>query len=507
MLVALCGCTGGNIGSLSDPSPPGTGGGGGGGGGLGRGPAVAPGDGALSLEGRPRNLAFAPRAGSTGVDVHAPLALWFNESVNLATVNALSVQLRPKGGVGSVAYGVRGYCGDRLVVLTPTANLQTDTVYQVYLSDQLTDLSGQRVRLPNTEGLLGGFRTAAQSSGVAPRVLATFPPDGASSEPNDHAFVIVFSKRIDFTSVSGAVDLQADGLAAAYGLPVGHSNDRVIEFAHLDDELDLGAAMTVEISTDITDTEFVPQNLAEAYSAAWTTFGLARPSGIDIGAEAAANLGNLDAFPTNVAVGASALVTDVAHLEVWEGLGSDQVSGDQPAVNGPGSVAFVSDLSDGNGAPVLADGLLTIGAFLQRGALRTTFRVQQSFFQDTVRPVLVEFGPPAASIPSRFSTDLPEFRPYGLASEPISAVEVEFAPNPASTRTTLLPSPDKFFLGDAFPLPQVSGGPFAFTARLTDAAGNQMVDPVAGSAVFRGFTGPAPAAGTVSVLAFNARGL
>ncbi|RMH02450.1 MAG: hypothetical protein D6702_08895 [Planctomycetota bacterium] len=468
---------------------------------------MAPGDGALRLPGRPRLVALAPAAGAGGIDVQAPIALWFDESVNLATVNTLSVQVRVQGGAGSIAYGAAGFCGDRLVVLTPSAPLLTDTVYEVWLTSALTDLEGERLLPPGRNGRAGTFRTAAAAAGVPPRVLGSFPPDGAVEEPNDHPVVLLFSKKIDFTSVSGAVDLLADGAPAAYGVPESHSGDRVVVFPHVDDDLDLGAALTLDVDTTITDTEFTPLPLAEPWHAAWTTLALARPSGIDLAAAPAVNLGNLTAFPTGVQVGGSALPSDRAGLEIWEAAGADHVAAELPAVAGPGTIAFTTDLGDGAGGPLLADGPLVVGAWLERDGRRTTLRVASTLFQDTVRPRLVEFGPPTASIPSRFSTDLPELRPYGLASETISAVEVEVPPNPSATRTTALPSPDRFFLGGAFPVGQVAEGPFPFSVRLTDAAGNPMLDPVAGSAVFRGFVGPDPAVGGLTVVAFDQRTL
>ena len=58
------------------------------------GPPFAPDPGNLLIDGPPTLDATAPQANATGIDVQAPIGLWFNETINPSTTGNLAVTLR-----------------------------------------------------------------------------------------------------------------------------------------------------------------------------------------------------------------------------------------------------------------------------------------------------------------------------------------------------------------------------------------------------------------------------
>ncbi len=518
LLVVLSGllmggnCTG-NAGAIFDPNPPDTGGGGGGGGGgkPGPGPAAAPVEGALILAGRPFRVATAPANGAKDVDVHAVVMVWFSESLNASTLNVASLGLRIRGTTTSIGLALRTFVADRCVALVPNSNLQTDTVYEIFATTDVLDLDGGRLKIPK-KGFLAAFRTAAAAQGVAPRVLGFFPPAGSTDVPNDRSVLLAFSKPVDFTTVSGAVTLTNNTTMApgSFDVAQGSQGNRIVEFPHLGDGNDLGASMEVMVDTTITDTEFNPLNLEAAFQSSWTTLAFGRPSSLQvIDPAGAVNLGNLTGFLTEAVLPQALQSGDTVHLQVHESVGDKRVL-DTFTTPGGTMADFSTDLSDGKGQPFLADGTLILGAFLERNGRRSTTRVILNVIQDTIRPGLLRFGPPDGSLASRFVTDVPELRPYGIATEPVTKVLAEFPIGGAALlRTVTQGDPNSFFLGPVFSAAASPGeGPFDFNVLLSDAAGNDMQVPVTGSALFRGFLGDQPlTGGPLRVVAFNRRSL
>ncbi len=523
-------CSTGNPGTVFDPGNPGGGGGGGGGKPPPKdpGPHAAPVAGALLLAGRPSLTASAPAANAGQVDVLAPVALWFSESLQPLTLTAQNLVIRPEGvgsvGGAQVSFSATWLAGNRCAVLQPTLPLAPNTRYEVVANDELLDLDGARLRVP-ANGVLFTFKTASQAAGLAPRVLGSFPPAGAVQQANDHPAILVFSKPMDFTGISGAVkllnlDTSAD---AAYDKSAAaefrHAGNRVFEFPHTDDASDLGANLRLRVDTSITDADFFPHPLQNAYSATWSSLAFARPAGIaavdpdpaDPFAPAV-NGANFDDFQVDVFLDSSALASDSAVLSANDASGPKFVQNTRKASSG--TLRFHLDLGDPDAPGTLfgSTGRVVLAAFNARGDLRSTVQVARDAAGepttvpvDTVAPSLLSFGPPSGQFGSQFVADVPELRTYGDATEPVGRVRVRFpASGPASERDAFAPAADGFFVGPAFDLGAVSAAPFPFDVLLTDTAGNEAAFPVVASAVFRGFVGPQPlTTGVVRVAAYD----
>ncbi|MCH2112361.1 MAG: Ig-like domain-containing protein, partial [Planctomycetes bacterium] len=282
---------GGGSGGGGDP-------GGGGGGGNPPGPAAVPVDGSLKQDGEPVLEVVFPAMDATGVDVQAPLGLWFSESINLNTISTTSILLRVVNGFGSMAFSVQGLAGDRCILLSPSLTLAPMTEYELVLTDGVTDLDGDRPEVEEDGTVVARFTTAPLVTGVPPQVLGTFPPDGSVNIPNDSPLVVLFSKPIDFSGVSSATTLSALSGPASFNVPESHLQGRVVVFDHLDDDLDLADTLQVVIEDSLTDTEFDPNPLASDYAASWETLSFARPASFDLNGEVAVNLANYLDFPT-----------------------------------------------------------------------------------------------------------------------------------------------------------------------------------------------------------------
>lgn len=521
-------CSTSNPNVVFDPDNPG--GGGGGGGGVTPpkpdGPAAAPTAGALYVDGRPSLLAMAPRSGATGVDVLAVIALWFRESLQPDTVSPQTLVLRPAGvgnsGAVQVAYSATWLAGDRCVVLQPGAPLLPNTSYEVVANDEILDLDGKRLIVSGT-GILGTFRTSSQASGLAPRVLGSFPPAAAVNQPNDHPVLLVFSKPIDFTGISSAVHLRnlSTGQPADYDtsadLEFRHAGNRVFEFPHRQDDSDLYSDVRLVVDPTLTDLEFFPKPLASGYFATWKTLGFARPAMVapfdaDPGDPfaPAINGDNFDDFLVDVVTGVSAQPADFVTLIAHDASGA--VGRRDTRLAGTGAPRFHLDLS-AKGAPIFTSSSeVVLASFVKRGAFRSTVQVARTpggepatITVDSTPPFLTAFGPPSGTFGSQFLSDTPELRPYGRATEAVGRVRVRFpAGGAAKTRDLFQPPNSGFFAGPAFDLGLVGAGPFPFDVLLTDTSGNAAPAAIPASATFRGFVGPVPlGGGAVMVSAYD----
>ncbi len=500
-------------------------------------PAIALFDGALTVDGVPKLVASGPASGSEKVDVHAPLALWFSESLNRASVTTTSLQLRRVGSTGGVLASLSFYVGDRCVVLDPTTVLQVDSEYEVIATDDIHDLSGQRLKLSD-DGVLATFRTAFVANGRTPSVVAAFPPAGVANVPNDHDALIVFSKGVDYATALPAIAIEqisntgtVQGVGAYDPPSAALHSSRLFLYSRADgsDSADLGKRMRISVDNTVEDTEFNPNTMSQPYSSIWNTLAFGRPLSLDTsitsgGEDSQLNLTNLGAYPVNVMVNGNGIqAADDLHVSLTEATAASSlldVSGaeDSGVVSG-GNVAgtphtfALSLLLDPviPGISKLGDGELALGAFIERGGKRSTVLVEDDLRQDTVAPSLSRFGPPFASSAGSFVTDLPEFRPYGQANEEIATVAARMGSNDYVEQTAASSSEQRFFLG-----PVVeglwAGGRFnlrdkGFDLLLTDTAGNPMLSPIEGHVSFHSFIGPYASSDQMTLEVVDARSL
>lgn len=519
-------CSTGNPGTVFNPTDPGDGDGDGG---VipprEDGPSAAPMAGAFLADGQPALDAVAPLDKADEIDIHTPIVLWFSESIRIDTVTAASLILRP---VITPEFPITTeqtwLAGNRCLILSPVTFLSPSTQFEIVATDGITDLEGERIILA-ANGRLSRFTTSSTFAGQAPIVIGAFPPLGSVGIPNDAPAIIAFSKAMDFTGITGAVSLTNTTTAAVGNFDLAadgefrHAGNRVFEFPHLDDADDLGARIRVNVDTSLTDSEFVPLPLAEAFTSSWDTLAFGRPTtiGFDLANfgifEPAVNLANQDIFPVQVTTPIAVQPTDVVHLLVHETNDSNFVEATLAA--GTGILDFSLNLTDTDGFALFgSSSSLILASFVERDGLRSSVQVlrdaddlETTVAHDLVRPLLFTYGPPAGQFGSQFVTDLPQFRPYGRASEPVAQIDSSFPPT-ILTKSRTMPEPpsSNFFIGPFFDPIVVTEGPLVFDITLTDEAGNPASFPSPGSVAFRGFLGMVPLSGGGSdlrVVAFD----
>jgi hypothetical protein len=143
----------------------------------------------------PTIVGISPPDGATGVPLNTPIAVRFNEPVD-AIRAAAGVHLFSQGV--EVATSAALSDGNRLVTLTPAAQLSPTTIYQITTSPDLTDIGGNPVAQTSSATFTTG--TTADTSG--PTVVAVTPGNGASDVPTNARIQIAFNERINPVSVS-----------------------------------------------------------------------------------------------------------------------------------------------------------------------------------------------------------------------------------------------------------------------------------------------------------------
>lgn len=524
-------CSTGNPGTIFSPTDPDGDGGGGGEeeGPLEDGPSAAPIAGAVLQDGKPAFEASAPGDQAVEVDIHAPVVLWFSESLRTDTVTASSLILRPRlNPEFPVTTTNTWLAGDRCLIMEPVGTLTPGIEFELIATNAITDLEGERLTLPKN-GRLGRFTTSTSFAGQAPEVLGAFPPAGSVNIPNDAPVILVFSKAMDFTGITDAVSLtnRTTSTPGNYDrtadLEFRHAGDRVYEFPHLDDGDDLGADLRIHVDTGVTDAEFVPQPLASTYTADWSSLKFARPQSVGFdsfafgGFDPAVNLTNQDVFPVRVDLPFSVAPSDGVTLLAHEDGESEFLQSVLPA--GAGLVDFTLDLTDGAGGDLFNPITnLILASYVERNGRRSSVQVFRDddgiaslVPHDLVRPLLFNYGPPVGQFGSQFVSDVPIFRPYGRASERVALVTSSFPPTVLEkTRTNPDPPTSNFFVGPFFDPLVVTEGPLPFDITLTDIAGNPASFASPGSVAFRGFVGALPLAGggeDLRVVAFDRDGL
>jgi|MDSW01.1.fsa_nt_gb hypothetical protein len=522
-------CSTGNPNVELDPDNAGKGSGGGSGGGgnpgANDGDPSLPSDGALVLSGAPTVVSASPQLG-VDVDVQAPISIWFSESMNESSVTSSSFVLRDiDNPIIPVSTSRTWLMEGRLLILNPNFPLSTATEYEVVANPGPLDLDGIAYQ-PPTNGRVLRFTTASQPSGIAPKVMATYPDQGSVNQPNDHECVVVFSKSVDYTSISSAISFsnQTTFIAADYDttLPnsARHVSDKVFSFAHEDDSVDLGSSLQVDISTSVTDIEFTPLSLSAPYLATWSTLSFSRPDALtfdslDFGVfNPAINLNNYTDFPITAELGITALPTDIVVLRANEGV---NVAESQAPV-GLGTVPFILDFSNDLGGSIFnSDTQVLFSAFVERGNLRTTIKTYRNNLDETdfvahdlVRPFLLNFGPPVGTFAGQFLCEQSFVRPYGLANEEIGQTTITFDSLTLPPRNVPALSGDSSFISSGFDpsLTTINEGPVDFEIEVVDAAGNAALSTVQGSVKFFGFVGGtdlATSGGNLRVVAYDAK--
>ena len=150
----------------------------------------------------PELLSITPADGAMDVNTSNPIVLTFSESLNQSTVNSNSIGLFVNGNIVRPSIS---YSGDsRTVVLT--TNLATSSVVTVLLTNDIKDLSGNR--LTDTVKV---FTTAAANDNGRPSIVTALPGNGAYNVLSKNKIILYSNEPLDTGSLQGALHVSQNG--------------------------------------------------------------------------------------------------------------------------------------------------------------------------------------------------------------------------------------------------------------------------------------------------------
>lgn len=490
-----------------------------------------------------------------GIDPRSAVTLRFTESLapetvvgafQLQTVDALTGAVIPLQ-TQTVLVG-----DGRMVVLVPTAPMPLSTAIQVVLVDTaaVTDLTGQA--LPTNPGAVLTSFTVAPAQIDEPRVVATFPPDGAFDQSEVGEIVVVFDRDIDATTVVDAswvvqVDaadpvadpapIQAQGQqifgitqpiprvwrwrstdAAGVALPLGREADVELTLSPAGDEIADG------------DGNALPETMIS-----YRTASVLAPSAIRVMSTPADAIGIASLTPGS----GNELVIEVDVDSAEDGDRLDlYLTGPNPDVPGellalrrafdftePGPIGTAQVLREGldltsSVAPLMArfgDGNVTIAATFTAGPITTPASLFDADIETSGnQPVRLDTVAPEVLLLDR-STDVESYVHdagdvvfEGVASEALTGLEV------TTTLGSHVIGARAFSNGTRFASEPIDIGviptvndPLPYTLVAFDAAGNASAVAISGTLSLRGYVGdtvlaPAGAGDPIEVEVFDA---
>ncbi len=216
----------------------------------------------------PSVVSVSPENAATGVSVGVIVNIVFSEPMDVATINATSVSLRPTGTSTPVTATVT-YSAGNTATLTPSAPLSYSTSYTVVVTTGAKDAAGNAL----TSDFSSEFSTAAQPDATPPAILSTVPANGAVNVPVGAAIAAAFTEAMDQTSINaGTFTLRVASSGALVSGVVSYNASGNIAIFTPATALAFGTAYTATITTAAKD--LAGNSLA---SASWSFSTAAAP--------------------------------------------------------------------------------------------------------------------------------------------------------------------------------------------------------------------------------------
>jgi hypothetical protein len=515
-------------------------------------PATVPIDHAWIAPGAPTITSFFPRG--TGITTDTPIAVVFSESIAPNRL-AQSFLLFQTGAPAPMPTLPPTLVADgRMLIVIPAVALTAGEEYTLEFAENaiVTDLQGAAVPQPQ-DGIIGTF-TVAAANPPAPRVVTSFPTDGATNQSATGEVVVVFDRRMNAGTIdndSFAVTVNgvepADNPLPQSLLLVGGGtivpDTRVWRYRSTDADgeavpFPTSASVEVRLSAPgerilASDGGQLPETVIDYDTAA---FGA--PLGADIVSipTDAIGIDNLDGtVPLELGVELSAAQSD-DFLCVYLFGGSPQTDGETIALYREAKLSSLGfdpllqtaslreaqlDIASST-SPVtarFANGELAIALQVRRGNTRSPVRLldvdagepgRQDALLDVTRPTFTGFGSSGTEKAS-YRSNLRDLVVVGRASEEIAIAEVASALGSNGALAPVVESASSgLFVAQPAPVGVVDPGqlPLPFTLTIYDRARNRASAAV--SAQFRqvGVIGPGaalPGAATVEIEVVDAR--
>jgi hypothetical protein len=168
---------------------------------------------------RPRIISTDPASGASNVALNKVIKVVFSKSIESATINSTSFTLSQGTNIVPGAVILTG----KTAVYTPSANLLSNTVYTVRLTNGVKDSTGNSL----ASGYTGTFTTGVVSDTVRPTVLMTDPINGAFNVVLNQAVRTSFSEQMDPSTINTTTYVLSQGTANIQGIVSYSGTDAV----------------------------------------------------------------------------------------------------------------------------------------------------------------------------------------------------------------------------------------------------------------------------------------
>jgi UDP-N-acetylglucosamine transferase subunit ALG13 len=200
----------------------------------------------------------SPLANATAVALNTTLSIDFSEVLNPATVSSSTFLLNQ----GSTPIsGTVAYLG-KTVLFTPAANLSTNSLYTVTVTNQVADLAGNLL----AANYVWSFTTNSVVDSTAPVVQSVSPVDGSTAVALNRSFTANFSESMDPSTFTTSTFILRQG-ATLIPSTVAYSGTTAVLIPLADLEINTG--YTATINTQVKD--LAANALATNYVWSFTT--------------------------------------------------------------------------------------------------------------------------------------------------------------------------------------------------------------------------------------------
>ena len=213
----------------------------------------------------PQVLSVVPPDNASNVSINTTIQVIFDEPMDPATVTSAANFLVEDGGVAVT--GTRVLSSDGLTAtFTPSANLATNTEFQVTITTNVTDLSANNLQF----NYISFFTTGNTIDNTPPQVVLFTPPDLATNINENVSPQVVFDEPMNSSTINSTnITLENQTTSQFATMSVTLSPDGLTATLNPDVALDNATDYVITVSSLCTD--LAGNNLAAPQTSLFTT--------------------------------------------------------------------------------------------------------------------------------------------------------------------------------------------------------------------------------------------